>query len=111
MTDGQAEPLPTVVQVTRAFTQRLPSQRIIDLVVRLEPARSFPEIAADQAFRLIAMRRLLEEYPDRDETSLWLHSYDVEVDIVEADPTLNGSPTPTPLSAATGVAFPTMSTA
>jgi hypothetical protein len=110
MTDGQAGPLPTVVKVTRAFTQRLPSQRIIDLVVRLEPGRPFPEIAADQAFRLIAMRRLLEEFPDRDPTSLWLHSYDVEVDVVDSDPFLNGSPTPTPLSADTGVAYPTTST-
>ncbi|HEY2303003.1 MAG TPA: hypothetical protein VGH66_13985 [Acidimicrobiales bacterium] len=106
----EPQALPTTVQVSRAFTQRLPSQRIIDLVCRLEPGRTFPEIAADQAFRLIAFRKLVEDHPGSDETSLWLHSYDVEVDVVEADPTWNGGPTATPLSAATGVAFPTTST-
>jgi hypothetical protein len=28
----------------------------------------------------------MRDHPDRDVTSLWLHAYDVEVDVGEADP-------------------------
>jgi hypothetical protein len=106
--DGQI--LPTVIDVTQAFTQRLPSQRIIDLLARLEPGRPFPELAAEMPFRIIAFRKLIADYPAFDQTAMWLHSYDVEVQVVEVDPTSNGSPTPTPLSANTGGAFPATST-
>ena len=98
--------LPTVVEVTSAFTQRLPTQRVIDLITRLEPGRPFPEIAADMPFRVIAFRKLRADYPDGDDTALWLHSYDVEVQVVEADPFSVNGLTLTPPSAATGVASP-----
>jgi hypothetical protein len=58
----------------------------------------------------VAFRALVRDHPDRDPTSLWLHAYDVEVDVSEADPT-NGKPSTTwPPSATTGAAFPTTST-
>jgi hypothetical protein len=104
MTD---EALPAVIEVTQAFTQRLPSQRLVDQMGRIEMDVPFPELARTQPFRLIAFRKLLADYPDRDATSLWMHSYDVEVDIIEADPTQGSEPTPMPLSALTGTASPT----
>jgi hypothetical protein len=104
MTD---EALPTVLSVRQAFTTRLPSQRLIDLLGRLEMDVPFPELAQNQPFRLIAFRRLLELYPDRDPTSLWMHAYDVEVDIDEGDPTNGSEPRLTLPSALTGTASPT----
>ena len=101
-----AQTLPSVVEVTPAFTQRLPTQRIIDLITRLESGRPFPEIAADMPFRVIAFRKLMADHPDADHTSLWLHSYDVEVQVLEADPFTGNGRTLTPPSAATGVASP-----
>jgi hypothetical protein len=98
--------LPEVVEVTQAFTQRLPSQRLIDLICRLEPDRPFPQIAADMPFRVIAFRRLCEMFPDRDQTSVWMHSYDVEVQVTEGDPFSPNGLTLTPPSAATGAASP-----
>jgi hypothetical protein len=103
-------PLPLVLSVTKAATQRMPSQRVIDLLNRLEPGRPFGELAVEQPFRIIALRQLMADYPDRDLTSLWMHAYDVEVDIIDVDPTSNGAPMPMPTFAATGVAFPTTST-
>jgi hypothetical protein len=105
MTDNGV--LPTVISASQAFTTRLPSQRLIDLLARLEQDVPFPELAQNQPFRLIAFRKLLEDHPERDPTSLWLHAYDVEVDIAEADPTPSSGPTPTPPSALTGIASPT----
>jgi hypothetical protein len=99
--------LPGVVTVTTAFTTRLPSQRLIDLLGRIEMDVPFPELAQNQPFRLIAFRKLLEMYPDRDVTSLWMHAYDVEVDTGEGDPTNGSGPTPTLPSALTGIASPT----
>jgi hypothetical protein len=107
MTDAMTDVLPTVIEVTQAFTQRLPSQRIVDLVGRIEMDVPFPELARTQPFRLIAFRKLLADHPDRDPTSLWMHSYDVEVDVIEADPTPGSEPTLMPPSALTGIASPT----
>jgi hypothetical protein len=104
MTD---EVLPATVEATQAFVSRLPSQRLIDQLARLEPDVPFPELAQGQPFRLIAFRKLLNTYPDRDPTSLWMHAYDVEVDVVEADPTNGSGPTLTLPSALTGTASPT----
>jgi hypothetical protein len=109
MTDPD-DPLPTTLTVTSSFNQRLPSQRFLDLLARIEPA-PFPDIAQSQPFRLIAFRALLRDYPDRDATSLWLHAYDCEVDVVDdVDGPLGNGRTPSPPSAATGAAFPTIST-
>jgi len=102
MTD---EPLPTLVKVSQSFVQRLPSQRLLDEIRHCEPAATFGELAETQPFRA-----LVRDFPGRDMTSLWLHAYDVEVDVSEADPT-NGKPATTwPRSATTGVVFPTPST-
>ena len=103
--------LPATVTVTEAFTKRLPAQRLLDSLAHLEPGVPFPELAESQPFRIIAFRALKREFPARDETSLWMHAYDVEVDIAEADPFLPTGPTPTPLSAGTGDVAPQTSTA
>jgi hypothetical protein len=104
MTD---EPLPEVIAVTSAFTTRLPSQRLIDQLARLEMDVPFAELAQSQPFRIIAFRKLLADHPGRDQTSLWMHAYDVEVEVVEADPTNGSGPTLTLPSALTGTASPT----
>ena len=93
-------PLPDRVEVSGAFTRRLPSQRLLDQLGRIE-STPFGELAAAQPFRIIAFRALVREHPDRDVTSLWLHAYDVEVDISEADPTDGSWPTLLPPSATT----------
>jgi hypothetical protein len=95
------EPLPTVVQVTQAFSSRMPTQRVQDTVTRAEGG-AFGELIQTQPFRIVAFRALLRDFPDRDPTSLWLHAYDVEVEVVEPDPTNGSSPTPAPPSVATG---------
>lgn len=86
MIDEGLEPLPMNVQVTDAFNKRLPSQRIIDQLAKME-GLDFGDLARTQPFRLIAFRALLRDYPLRDQTSLWMHAYDVEVDVIELDPT------------------------
>jgi hypothetical protein len=80
------EALPMEVEVTQAFNKRLPSQRIIDLLTKLEGI-DFGTLATTQPFRVIAFRALLRDYPLRDPSSLWMHAYDVEVDVIEMDPT------------------------
>jgi hypothetical protein len=96
-------PLPAMVEATAAFAQRMPTQRIIDLIQRVEGG-SFGDLVQAQPFRVIAFRALLRDYPDHDPTSLWLHSYDVEVqlDEVPVDPTSSGLTTTSPRSAVTG---------
>ncbi|HEY2303169.1 MAG TPA: hypothetical protein VGH66_14820 [Acidimicrobiales bacterium] len=108
-TNGAAVALPTLVSVTMDFNRRLPAQRFLDLLARVEPV-PFPQLSESQPFRLVAFRALMRDYPDRDPTSLWMHAYDCEVQIVDEDPTLPSSPTPEPLSAATTAAFPATST-
>ena len=107
MTD---QPLPALVKVTQAFVARLPSQRLLDQLRHCEPGVPFTELAETQPFRIVAFRALVRDYPDRDVTSLWLHAYDVEVDVGDADPTNGKSATLSPPSAATTAAFPTTST-
>jgi hypothetical protein len=107
MTD---EPLPGLVTISKSFSNRLPSQRQLDQLARLEPGMDFGELARTQPFRLMAFRALMRDYPDRDPTSLWLHAYDVEVDVLDVDPTNGKSPTASPLSATTGDFTPTSST-
>ena len=80
------EPLPHEVTVTKAFSERLPSQRIIDIATKAD-GFTFSELANQQPFRLIAFRALVRDWPVRDATSLWMHAYDCEVIIEEVDPT------------------------
>jgi len=101
MTDDQ-QPLPTLIQVTQGFASRLPRQRDIDLLARIEQI-PFGELAQTQPFRLVAFRALCRDYPDRDPTSLWLHAYDVECEVVEPSPTNGNAPTPLLSSVDTGV--------
>jgi hypothetical protein len=107
--DAATAALPTLVSVTMDFNRRLPAQRLLDLLARIEPA-PFPQLSEAQPFRLVAFRALMRDYPLRDPTSLWMHAYDCEVQIVDEDPTLPPPPTPEPLSAATTAAFPATST-
>jgi hypothetical protein len=83
----ELEPLPFEVTVTKAFSERLPSQRVIDVATKAD-GFTFSELANNQPFRLIAFRALVRDFPLRDQTSLWMHAYDVEVVIEEVDPTL-----------------------
>jgi hypothetical protein len=94
--------LPDVVAVTQSFANRMPTQRIIDAVEHAEGGE-FGDIIQHQPFRVVAFRALLRDNPARDITSLWMHSYDVEVEIVEANPTSGVSPTPVQPSAGSGL--------
>ena len=85
--------LPDCVSCTQAFIARLPSQRIIDLLSKLEPGAIFSQLMEQQPPRMIAFRKLLLDFPNRDPASLWLHAYDVEVAIVEVDPTVSNGQT------------------
>jgi hypothetical protein len=105
MTDVDTE-LPTLLVVDEAFMKRLPAQVVVDAITRHEKT-AFGEIAQNQAFRLHAFRALIRDYPGRDLTSLWLHSYYCELQVIEEDPTNGSSPTAWPPSAATGAASPT----
>jgi hypothetical protein len=95
------EPLPTLVRVSQAFSARLPSQRTLDLITKMEGV-DFAALAQNAPFRIVAFRALMRDYPERDPTSLWLHAYDVEVEVEDANPMNGSSPTPGPISAATG---------
>jgi hypothetical protein len=87
-------PMPDCITVPQAFIARLPSQRIIDMLRRLEPDANFGELIEAQPPRLIAFRWLLREHPTRDATSLWMAAYDIEVAIADVDPTSGSGPTP-----------------
>ena len=100
------EALPTLVYVTNAFNARLPSQRVLDLIDRLEGG-SFMELIQAQPFRLVAFRALLRDYPDRDPASLWLHAYDTEVEVSDENPTNGNGPTAGPGSPGSGT-WPTL---
>jgi hypothetical protein len=100
---GAGEALPDLVAVTQAFSARLPSQRVLDLLARAEGgAVDFGELAQSQPFRIVAFRALLRDFPGRDPTSLWMHAYDVEVEVSDVNPTNARSPTPGPGSVITG---------
>jgi hypothetical protein len=105
MTD---DALPTLVCVTEAFSRRMPTQRVIDAVEHAEGGEGFGVIVQRQPMRIVAFRALLRDHPDRDVTSLWLHAYDVEVEIGETNPTNGAGPTPAPPSAPSGTSTPTM---
>jgi hypothetical protein len=105
MTD--ATPLPLVVTASESFARRLPTQRVIDAVEHAEPGATFAELIQRQPMRLTAFRALLRDYPGHDVTSLWMHSYDVEVEVVSVDPTNGTSPTLAPPSGTTGEWIPT----
>lgn len=89
-------PLPETVYCTQAFIARMPSQRVVDLLKRLEPDYGFGELLQEMPPRVIAFRWLLREHPTRDSTSLWLHAYDVEVAVEDVDPTSGKPPTLSP---------------
>jgi hypothetical protein len=94
-------PLPETISVTQSFIARLPAQRVVDQLRRIEPDLKFGELIEEQSSRVIAFRWLLREYPDRDPTSLWMHAYDVETAVIEVDPTNGKSSTALPPSALT----------
>jgi hypothetical protein len=97
-----AEPLPDLVSVSAAFSARLPSQRVLDMLARLEGV-GFGELAERQPFRIVAFRALIRDYPNRDPASVWAHAYDVEVEVAEGmDPTNGKSTTPAPRFADSG---------
>jgi hypothetical protein len=98
MTDEQ---LPDEVTVSQSFIARLPSQRVIDMLQKMEPGLNFGELLESQPPRIIAFRALLRQFPDRDTTSLWMHAYDVEVVLTEVDPTNGNGLTPSQPSAPT----------
>jgi hypothetical protein len=98
MTDDPTVALPDTVYCTQSFMARLPAQRMIDLLGRLEPGVKFGELMESQPPRITAFRALLRQFPERDATSLWMHAYDVEVALVDEDPTNGKSPTPSPPS-------------
>jgi hypothetical protein len=100
MTDAD-QPLPDLITASQAFIARLPSQRVIDLLARLEPGVKFGELIEAQPPRMIAFRVLLRDFPTRDPASLWLHAYDCEVALIEPDPTNGSAPAPSPFSAPT----------
>jgi len=99
------ETLPTTVRITQAFAARMPSQRNLDALAKIE-GTTFGQLAENQPSRLLAFRALQRDYPHRDVASLWLHAYDVEVELVEVDPTANGGPPTWQPSATTGVSVP-----
>jgi hypothetical protein len=104
--EPQPEPLPDVVTVTQAFAARMPTQRVIDAVEAVEH-EPFGELVQRQPMRVVAFRALLRDRAGYDVTALWLHSYDVEVAIADADPTSPNGTTPAPRSDAIGASGPT----
>jgi hypothetical protein len=95
------EPLPATISIPAEFAARIPTQRVLDSLAAITP-EPLTELMANQATRIIAFRALLREFPERDPTSLWMHAYDVELEIFTPDPTDGRSPTPPRRSATTG---------
>jgi hypothetical protein len=95
-------PLPELVTVSQAFSSRLPSQRVLDMLQKAEGGADFGELAQTQPFRIVAFRALLRDFPDRDPASLWAHAYDVEVEVTDVNPTSASYTTPAPGFADTG---------
>jgi hypothetical protein len=89
------------VKVSASFSARLPSQRVLDQLARIEGVQ-FGELAQSSPFRIVAFRALMRDYPQRDPTSLWMHAYDVEVEVDTESPFNGRSPTPEPGSLITG---------
>ena len=99
------EALPTLVRVSTAFSQRMPTQRVLDQLSRIEGS-DFGTLASAQPFRIVAFRALLRDFPDFDTTALWMHAYDTEVEIEDINPTNGTSPTSGPPSVVTGEYIP-----
>ena len=99
--DEATTPLPTLVSVTQAFSSRLPSQRVLDLIDKLEGI-GFADLVQTQPFRIVAFRALMRDYPNRDHASLWLHAYEVEVEVNEENFTNGKLPTSVLGSAGSG---------
>ena len=94
-------PLPTLVTVSGEFVRRMPSQRTLDELARVDSA-PFGELLTNQPSRVMAFRVLMRDHPHRDPSSLWLHAYDVEVEVSDlVDPTAAPSPTASPQSVPT----------
>jgi hypothetical protein len=108
------EPLPEVMTCTmaalEAMGRRIPSPRLTESLKRI--GITYGELMNDDAGRMryAAFRLLLRDYPDRDLTSLWLHSYFVEIEVTEVDPSLLAGTTTSPPSADTSAASPGTST-
>jgi len=100
MTDGPVV-LPLVIRISDAMARRIPSPRLQKTVREVE-GRPFQEVMAEDPFRVTVFRLLHEQFPDFDLTALWLHSFDVEAEVEEPNPTNGSSPTPAPPSATTG---------
>lgn len=90
--------LPPTVKVTAEFMQRIPAQRVLDILEKVEPGsgEAFGVALQHQPTRVIAFRALLKDFPDYDPSALWLHAYDVEVELQAENPTNGTSPTPAP---------------
>jgi hypothetical protein len=97
----QLEELPTLLSCSQSFSARLPSQRVLDLLQRIE-GTDFGDLAQHQPFRIVAFRLLLRDYPNRDATSLWMHAYDCEVEVSDLGPMNGSSPMPVLPSAGSG---------
>ena len=98
--------LPTVVAVNEGFARRWPSPRL-QHVIRDVEGMPFQQVIGDDPSRVTAFRALVRDFPDYDLTALWLHSYDVEVDVVESDGFLVNGQMPTLPSVPSGTASPT----
>ena len=121
MTNGTAPPLelealPLLVECStmelEALASRLPSPRITDLLLKLPGGGTWSEVMASDTGKswYFNWRLLMRDYPERDETSLWLHAYDVEIHIRTVDPTESRSPTESQPFAPTTTVSPTTST-
>jgi hypothetical protein len=79
-------PLPTEMSATLSFVKRIPSQRMLDGLAHLD-STPFGELQDQMPSRVLAFRLLVRDFPSRDLASLWMHAYDVEVELVDSDPT------------------------
>jgi hypothetical protein len=100
------DPLPTRVQVDQDEAAILPSSRLAH-VIRQAEGIPVMQYIQDDPFRVVAFRRLHEQFPDYDLNALWLHCYDVEIQLVTADPTNGSTGTPGPPSSLTSTSGPT----
>jgi hypothetical protein len=112
--EAAQEALPEVVTCTMAelesYARRLPSPRISDQLEKL--GTSFGEVCSNESGkeRYAAWRLLMRDWPERDVTSLWLHSWFCEIEVTEVDPTPAAPPTASPPSAPSTTASPATST-
>jgi hypothetical protein len=106
MTDADVA-LPLVVTLKPSFINRFPSPRLARLLLVLEPGyANIAELMTAETYRVAVFRYLVAEFPARDTTSIWMHTFDVEVGLADEDP-LESSSTPEPLFDGSGVSIPT----